>query len=239
MVKYHRIDESVYAVERNYDKLFCRGWVRLLSDSLLHTKYMDNLQCYISEIYKSGKTIYPTSQTDIFKPFKLTKSDNIKVVIFGDEPAKSIHSNGLAFGAYKQIPFRYEDMLPISKDLKRCLDPEFNKSFEKFDTTLTKWADQGVLLLNTSLISEENTTMKHEYVFRNFIRTIVQEINNVNIEVIFVFTSNHQFEQYSKYIDTDFHSILQYDGIDTDASMFEDINQILEEQRGDSNRIDW
>lgn len=239
MVIYHRIKESILAVEKDYSKLFGRSWTRLLSDPLLTTEYMDNLQCYISEAYKATNFIYPKAQEDIFKALRLTKADNIRVVIFGNEPAPSHYSNGLAFGAYKSTIGNYNNSLKCSKDIKNCLDPDDLEDFGDFDTTLLSWAEQGVLLLNTSLISEYGNIMKHEYYFRNLIREVIKCVNEVNVDVVFVFTDSLQSEKFERYVDTDFNTVLHYDGIDPDSSMFEDINQILETNGGKSNMIEW
>lgn len=239
MVIYHRIKESIYAVEKDYDKILHKSWVRELSDSLLHTEYMDNLQCYIAEVYKATDFIYPKIKDDVFKAFKQTNLNDIKVVIFGDEPAPNVYSNGLAFGAYKTSAATYQHLPIHSKNIKQCLDPDNERDLNEFDPTLLSWTEQKVLLLNTSLISEYGNVRKHEYVFRNFIREIIKEISNASVEIVFVFTSSHQAEHFEGYIDLDFHTVLHYDGIDPDSSMFEDINTVLRENRGESNMIEW
>ncbi len=200
---------------------------------------MDNLQCYISEVYKATDFIYPKAQEDIFKALKLVKATDIKVVIFDDEPAPSPFSNGLAFGSYKPSNITYSTALKCSKNIGSCLDPTNEKEFKDFDTTLLSWAEQGVLLLNTSLISEYGNKMKHEYIFRNFIREVIKCISDVNVDVVFVFTSPSQSEKFEKYIDLDFNTILHYDGIDPDSSIFEDINRVLEEVGTRTNTIEW
>jgi uracil DNA glycosylase len=230
MVINHRIEESIYAIQKDYSKLLGKSWVRSLSDSLLTTDYMDNLQCYIAEAYNASNFIYPRYNDDIFRPFKLTDSN---------EPAASPYSNGLAFGSYKNNSVGHRNALKCSLNIKACLDPDNERDFGSFDSTLLSWAQQKVLLLNISLISEYGNVMRHELAFRNFIREVIKEVSNSNVEVVFVFTSAKQAEHFEKYIDLDFHTILHYDGIDPDSSMFEDINEVLRQNRGQSNVIEW
>lgn len=240
MIVHHRIKESVYSLTKNYTELLGPTWLTALSN-LLKSEYMTNLQHYIDEVYKKSNFIYPRNSIDIFKPFKLTKAKDIRVVIFGDEPTPNAYSNGLAFGAYRSSnPASIElNSLKCSHNIKACLDPDDTKEFKDFDCTLLTWAEQQVLLLNISPISEYGNEMKHEYVFRNFIREIIKEIDNSSMEVVFVFTSKNQYKHFEKYIDRTFHTVLQYDKIDPDSSMFEDINRVLDENNVNRQPIEW
>ena len=241
MIVHHRIKESIYSLTKNYTQLLGSTWLTALSKNLLKSQYMNNLQHYIDETYKKSDFVYPRNQIDIFKPFKLTKATEIRVVIFGNEPAPGPTSNGLAFGAYRSATPGNQELnsLKCSRDIKNCLDPDNLKDFKDFDCTLLTWAEQQVLLLNISPISEYGNVMKHEYIFRNFIREVVKEIDSSSSEVVFVFTSQNQYKHFEKYIDRNFHTVLQYDGIDPDSSIFEDINRVLDENSIDRTPIEW
>lgn len=237
MVVNHKTRISTNAVTVNYNRLFHATWVFSLNKSLISTPYMDNLQCYIDELYKATDFVFPRNKEDIFRAYELVAQARIKVVIFGNEPYQSVNSNGLAFGSFK-TGRGLSSMLQTRK-IQNCLHADRIDKAEEFDTTLRPWVRQGVFLLNTSLISELGEFMKHEIIFRNFIRETIKVISDDNMEVVFVFTSREQAERYSKYIDLDFHTILTYDGIDEDSSIFEDVNRVLEEQKGSGNKIEW
>lgn len=240
MVVHHRIKESIRAIVKDYSNLIGNFWTTSLSEKLLKTEYFHNLQCYIEEVYNASDFIYPKLKSDIFRCLKLVRPSNVKVVIFGNEPEANVYSNGLAFGSHTSISKNTQHLPDVIKTIKNCLDPANSKLIEEFDTTLESWAEQGVLLLNTSLISERGNEMKHEIVFRNFIREIIKEIVEVNVDVVFVFTSEKQEQTFKKYIDMDFHHILVFPkGITEHCSIFDDINIVLEETCGTSKVINW
>lgn len=241
MVVHHRISSSVRAITIDYNKVLGESWTTVLTTPLLSTKYVNNLQHYIDETYKRTNFVFPRNQSDVFKAFKLTRAKDVRVVIFGDEPVQSGLANGLAFGAYRTKTSQITEYNTTrdSRNIKKCLDPDDTKEMIDFDTTLMTWAEQDVLLLNVSLMSEYGSHMKHEYAFRNFIREVVKSINDLSTEVVFVFTSKHQEKHFERYIDTNFHTVLHYDGIDPDSSIFEDINQVLEENAIDRTPVIW
>jgi len=236
MVINHRTNKSANAITVNYKEVLGVDWVNGI-DTLLMSDYMDNVQHWINEIYKSTDFVYPRNKKDIFKAFELTDYKRLKVVIFGNEPYQTIHANGLAFGSIKVVGGI--NTLPHVVKIEKCLNPADLDKKKDFDPTLKSWAEQGILLLNTSLVSERGIQMKHGIIFRNFIREVVKQISDDSVDIIFVFTDTKQSNIFEKYIDKKYHHILHYNGIEEDSSIFEDINVILEEGYGVSNTIEW
>lgn len=117
--------------------------------------YMKNLKNFLQEEARAGKTIYPRG-SDIFNAFKLTPFSKVKVVIIGQDP---YHGPGQAHG----LCFSVQDgvrpppsLQNIFKEIKADLGFIPPKS-----GNLTKWAEQGVLLLNTSLTVEDGKAGSH------------------------------------------------------------------------------
>lgn len=111
---------------------------------------------FISKEQKKGKIIYP-DRKDIFRAFDLTPFEKVKVIILGQDPYYNPgQADGLAFSVprgVKKPPSLRNIFKELHKDLK-IPEPEHGN--------LSKWAEQGVLLLNTILTVEKDKPMSHE-----------------------------------------------------------------------------
>ena len=118
--------------------------------------YMGDLRQFLVKEAGLGKTIFPRSG-EIFNALNLTPLDKVKVVILGQDP---YHGEGQAHG----LCFSVQDgvkpppsLVNIFKELNQDLGIPISKS-----GNLTKWAAQGVLLLNTVLTVEANSPASHK-----------------------------------------------------------------------------
>ena len=121
---------------------------------LIESELYRSIRGFLKEEY-STKIIYPPSK-DIFNAFKYTPYNEVKVVILGQDP---YHGEGQAHGlcfsvqeGIKQPP----SLVNIFKEIKSDLGIEPPKS-----GCLTKWAKQGVMLLNPTLTVREATPNSH------------------------------------------------------------------------------
>lgn len=127
------------------------------------------------------KTIYPLKE-NIFNAFKLTPYKNVKVVIVGQDP---YHGEGEAHG----LSFSVQDPTPlppslknIYKELKDDLGIEPATSGD-----LTKWALEGVLLLNSTLTVVKDTPNSHSKLgWSNFTDYVIKVLNNKKEPVVFI-----------------------------------------------------
>lgn len=162
--------------------------------------YFLNLEKKIDELYKT-KTIYPKYE-DIFKAFLLTSYEDTKVCILGQDP---YHEEGQAMGLSFSVPDGIKlppSLVNIFKELNRSLGIN-NKS-----GNLTKWASQGVLLLNTTLTVEKGKANSHKDLgWDKFTDRVIQELNKKDKPVIFVLWGNPSIEK-EKLITNKIHHIL-------------------------------
>lgn len=143
--------------------------------------YYKKLKEIIDEKYQTS-TVFPAKK-DIFKAFSLTKFDNLKVVILGQDPYHGFgQAQGLAFSTPQNIknpPSMQNILQEISNDLKKpsiCLDGD-----------LTPWAKQGVLLLNTVLTVEEGKAASHQNLgWEIFTDNIIRYISQNTKDIIFL-----------------------------------------------------
>lgn len=118
--------------------------------------YYPELQSYLEDRKESGAEIYPC-EDDIFRAFELTPLDEIKVVILGQDPYPNKgDADGLCFS------YRGDGSLPSS--LNRIFNEVHTDLGIKKPKTgdLTKWAENGVFLLNTILTVEHKKAGAHK-----------------------------------------------------------------------------
>ncbi len=108
----------------------------------------------IKETLKTTRKEFYPAKENIFRAFQLTPFNKVKVVILGQDPYPGGSANGLAFGVDKNKP------LP---DSLQNIFQEINLEYKKVpeDQTLTSWAVQGVLLMNSALTVEKHSPASH------------------------------------------------------------------------------
>ncbi len=99
-----------------------------------------------------GLPVYP-SKENVFDSMRLTSLNDTKVVIIGQDPYFNAHpaigpeAHGLCFSVKRGIPVP-PSLRNIFKEVRSSV---YSNAEMQFDTDLTRWAEQGVLLLNASL----------------------------------------------------------------------------------------
>ena len=117
--------------------------------------YFVKLTDFVRTEYMSGKEIYPAPQ-NIFNAFNLCPLNQVKVVIIGQDP---YHEPGQAHGlCFSVLPPTSvpPSLVNIYKEIESDLG---RKSVTNGD--LTHWANQGVLLLNTTLTVQAHVAGSH------------------------------------------------------------------------------
>lgn len=140
----------------------------------------DELAALVADIYdKSPVPMYP-DRSDVFRAFHLTKLEDVRVVILGQDPYPRAHeAHGLAFSvpAGQAIPRSLKTIFTNLED-----DPAIQFSRPPHGD-LTSWAKNGVLLLNTALTVEEGDPGSHarrwQYVTDLVLRVILQDREHV------------------------------------------------------------
>ncbi len=130
-------------------------WKEALADEFAKP-YFQNLINFIKQEKADGKTIYPAGSL-IFNAYNTTPIGEVKVVILGQDP---YHNPGQAMGLSFSVPkgvTRPPSLRNIYKELNTSLDLPITKNGD-----LSKWAEQGVFLLNSMLTVERNRPGSHQ-----------------------------------------------------------------------------
>ncbi len=130
------------------------SWKEQLKDEF-EKPYFKSLITFVKDEYQEH-TIYPPGKL-IFNAFDLCPFDQVKVVIIGQDPYHGPgQAHGLCFSVHDGIAFP-PSLRNIFKEIQADLD-------QPIPTTgnLTRWAEQGVLLLNATLTVRAHTAGSHQ-----------------------------------------------------------------------------
>lgn len=176
-------------------------WKELLKDEFEKDYYIKLRQTLVEE-YRN-KTIFP-DMYDIFNALHFTAYKDVKVVILGQDPYHGPNqAHGLSFSVKPGIPAP-PSLVNIYKELKNdlgCYIP--NNGY------LKKWADQGVLLLNTALTVRSGQANSHRKIgWEIFTDKIIQLLNERKDPVIFILWGNNAISK-EKFITNNWHYIIK------------------------------
>lgn len=140
---------------------------------------------HIIEHEYQTKTIYPT-QNNIFNALKLTPYSNTKVIIVGQDPYHGENqAHGLSFSVQKGVTLP-PSLKNIYKEIYDDLGIE-----EPNCGDLTKWAKEGVLLLNSSLTVIKDMPNSHKDIgWSNLTDYIIKVLNQKEEPVVFILWGN-------------------------------------------------
>ncbi len=149
-------------------------------------EYFINLMSFVNEEYQNKK-IYPAKE-NIFKMFEETSYDALKVVILGQDP---YHGENQAMGLAFSVPKSQSKLPPSLKNIFKELNSDLGVEISKHGD-LTKWAKQGVLLMNTVLSVEEKKPNSHANKgYERLTDEIIKYINLKNDTVIYILWGNN------------------------------------------------
>lgn len=118
--------------------------------------YFTNLTDFVRKEYMGQTAIYPPARL-IFNAFDHCPFDKVKVVIIGQDPYHGAgQANGLCFSVNKGVPFP-----PSLSNIFKEVSSDTGAPIPA-DGDLTRWSDQGVLLLNATLTVRAATAGSHQ-----------------------------------------------------------------------------
>lgn len=163
----------------NVDPKIDPSWKRVLHDEF-EKPYFPELKAFLLK-EKERHTVYPAG-ANIFNAFNTTPFERIKVVILGQDPYHGPNqAHGLAFSVQDGVPFP-PSLQNIFKELCDdigCAMPQSGN--------LTRWAEQGVFLLNTVLTVRAGEAHSHkEQGWERFTDAVIRRISEQREHVVFI-----------------------------------------------------
>lgn len=143
--------------------------------------YYKELYTFVKDEYNT-KEIFPPAD-DIFNAFHFTPLSKVKVLLLGQDPYHNYHqAHGLSFS-----------VLPDQKDIPPSLQniyKELNSDLDCYipnNGYLKKWADQGVLLLNTVLTVRAHQANSHQGKgWEQFTDAVIKALNEQDRPIVYL-----------------------------------------------------
>ena len=166
-------------------------------------EYFTRLMARVESEREAGKVIYPPQQ-DVFNALKYTPLESVKVVILGQDPYHGPdQAHGLCFSVLpgvKTPPSLVNIYKELAADIDGFVIPKHG--------TLTRWAEQGVLLLNTVLTVEQGKAHSHaKWGWETFTDAVIDAVNRHQQGVVFLLWGSHA-QKKGMHIDTSKHHVL-------------------------------
>jgi len=176
------------------------SWRNILKDEF-DKNYFKSLDSFVEIEYGANKC-YPPKE-EIFAAFKACSFEDVKVVIIGQDPYHDENqANGLCFSVQDNIKHP-PSLVNIFKEIKTDLNIDSPKSGD-----LSKWAKQGVLLLNATLSVREHEAGSHQKKgWEKFTDVVIRKISEEKENVVFLLWGGYAKKKGAK-IDKNKHLVL-------------------------------
>ena len=169
---------------------------------VFETDFFKELTEFVKSEYQNH-SIFPPGQ-EIFNAFWHCPLPKVKVVILGQDPYHGEgQAHGLSFSVKPGVPFP-PSLLNILKELKNDLGLDMPPNGD-----LTRWADQGVFLLNATLTVRANQAGSHQNRgWETFTDEVIRVINKERDQVVFLLWGAYA-QKKADLIDSSRHLILK------------------------------
>ena len=163
--------------------------------------YFCNLVAFVKQEYASG-TVFPPGN-EIFAAFDAPPFDRVKVVIIGQDPYHGERqANGLCFSVAEGIQFP-PSLLNIFKEIHDDIGTEIPTSGD-----LTRWAKQGVLLLNATLTVRAHCAGSHQGKgWEIFTDAVIRHLAENREHLVFMLWGSYAIKK-GAFIDRNRHCVL-------------------------------
>ncbi len=178
-----------------------QSWKEVLEGEF-SKEYFTKLTDFVKAEYNGGTPIYPPAKL-IFNAFDHCPFDKVKVVILGQDPYHGTgQANGLCFSVNKGIPFP-PSLLNIFKEIQSDLGTPIPQ-----DGDLTRWSDQGVLLLNATLTVRAAQAGSHQRRgWEEFTDAAIRELATRRSGIVFILWGSYA-QKKGAFIDRSKHLVL-------------------------------
>lgn len=178
-----------------------KNWYEILKPEF-EKEYFKKLQDWLNNEY-STQTIFPP-YNQIFNALNQVKFNDVKVVIIGQDP---YHEIGQAMGMSFSVPDGIQ-LPPSLKNIYKEIENEFGITCNK-SGDLTRWARQGVLLLNAVLTVRQGQANSHKGKgWENVTCEIIKKLNEREQPIVFLLWGKNA-QEFEKYITNKNHYILK------------------------------
>lgn len=210
------------------DKINGSGWEHILNPYLDSEDFYKTMQKLIKFVQEDKR--FTPKMKDWFRTFTHCKYNDVKVIFIGQDPYPQV---GVADGISFSCSYTMKEQ-PSLRHIFNSLEkqyPGYNRNPD-----LTRWSEQGVLMLNTALTVEINKIGSHYSLWRNFTEHLLKSISTEKSQLVVVLLGK-KAQEWKKYLTN--HIIIEVEhpaaaaykgGIWNDQDLFIRINNTLKNQ---------
>lgn len=165
--------------------------------------YFNDLTTFVKKEY-TDEIVYPAPKY-IFRAFDLCSFEKTKVVILGQDPYHGTkQANGLAFAVEEE-----QAVPPSLQNIFKEIESDFGKPLVHTSGDLSRWAAQGVLLLNATLTVRAHSAGSHQgHGWERFTDTVIRTLSAERTHLVFMLWGNYA-KQKGMHIDRSKHLVLE------------------------------
>lgn len=223
------------------DRLQASGWASKLR-GFIQSSDFDKILETLYKLREDSKRFTPPLK-QVFRAFEECPVDKLHVIMIGQDPYPHL---GVADG----LAFSCANTGKPQPSLQKIFEAVNNTVYDEWpidqNPDLTRWANQGVLLLNTALTCEIDKVGSHYPIWKEFIAYIMDILNFTDSGLIFVLIGKQAQEMegmigdHHHIIKTTHPAYASYIKQPWDCNdMFNEINKIIKGQNGPEYTITW
>lgn len=182
-------------------QIFQNDWQQVIGEEF-DQPYYNELRTFLKNEYQKH-TVYPAME-NLWTAFEHTAYRDVQVVILGQDPYHGpSQAHGLSFSVLPGVPHP-----PSLRNLFKELQEDIGCSSPAAGT-LTKWADQGVLLMNTVLTVRAGEAHSHRNKgWETFTDAVIRKLSERDEPIVFVLWGKPA-QTKKRLIDLDKHDVLE------------------------------
>lgn len=176
------------------------GWKQLLSDEF-EKDYFKNLTEFVHSEYQQYQIFPPAKQ--VFNAFNTCPLDKTRVIILGQDPYHDVYqAHGLCFSVNDGIAFP-----PSLKNIFKEIESDLGVAMPQ-SGNLSRWAEQGVLLLNATLTVRAHQAGSHQKMgWETFTDEVIRRVAKQREHLVFMLWGAYACRK-AELIDNSRHLIL-------------------------------
>jgi len=161
------------------------SWKAVLAEEF-DAPHFKELADFVKNEY-AEETVYPSSNA-IFRAFELCPFDSVKVVILGQDPYHGAgQANGLSFAVNDG-----ERLPPSLRNIFKELESDLGTPLTNRSGDLSRWARQGVLLLNATLTVRASSPGSHQKKgWEQFTDAVISALSEKREHLVFILWGNY------------------------------------------------
>jgi uracil-DNA glycosylase len=178
------------------------SWKERLKDEF-EKPYFKELTEFVKKEYKN-EVVYPAPKY-LFRAFDLCPFEKVKVVILGQDPYHGHgQANGLCFAVGEKIA-----LPPSLQNIYKEIESDLGETIKNKSGDLSRWAEQGVLLLNATLTVRASLAGSHQGKgWEQFTDAAIKVLSDEREHLVFILWGNYA-KQKGAHIDRSKHLVIE------------------------------